>query len=293
MKYLPYIIGIFFLGSQAACVFNPKPIPVDIDEPEQRLVISSFAIPPQELLVTVSRTFSALLAEGDSLDLADDVLAERILVDSALVLIRYGGKTVELFKIAPGVYGSLEVEQQPGQTYRLSVYDYDTGLETTAETTLLPTVSLDTVYPVVSVLPNLGDTLRTFEYVFLDPFGAENYFLATYTNLNQISSGNILNPNGSLFNFSTERFSVFADQSYGDGQTIEFQPRPLFAQGDTVLVGLSNIPKGYYDFLSAYKKSGNLFTQIISEPINLPTNISQGYGYFAMIKPSIRMVIIK
>jgi hypothetical protein len=58
-------------------------------------------------------------------------------------------------------------------------------------------------------------------------------------------------------------------------------------------VALSNIPKGYYEYLAAYKRSGNLLSQLTGEPVNLPTNVQGGYGYFALTKPSIKTVILQ
>ncbi len=287
-----YILALALSSFLASCNFSPTPIPIDVDEPEQRLVVSSFALPPQELIVTLSRTFSALIAQGDSLDLNNNAIQESILVDSAEVKLTYAGKTVELFKIAPGVYGSIEVERIPGASYVLSVKDFDTGLTCSAETTVLPQISLDTLYPTSRILPNFGDTLYSFKYNFLDPVGTEDYFLVTYTRSNRIFE-EVLTPGGNLFNSGSSYFNAFSDKNTGDGKEITFEPSSLFALGDTVLVGISNIPKQHYEFLSAYKKSGNLFSQLVSEPINLPSNVENGYGYFSMTIPSFKTVVLQ
>lgn len=292
MQISKYIALYLVCSLFVACNFSPTPIPIEVEEPEQKLVISSFALPPQELIVTVSRTFSALVPKADSLDLDDPDILARVLVDSAEVMLSYAGHTVELFKIAPGIYGSIEVEQIPGATYLLTVKDFDTGLMTSAKTVLLPEIYLDTLYPISRILPSLDDTLNTFKYDFLDPAGVENYFLVTYTKSNNLFR-DILLPGQTLFNTSRSSFNVFSDKNTGDGQKIAYQPDPLFEVGDTVLVGISNIPKNYYEFVSAYKKSGNLFSQLISEPINLPSNVENGYGYFSMVNPKFKTVVIE
>lgn len=282
---------ISLLTIQSACVLNPKPLDVEIPEPPQRLVVSSFAIPPQELAVTLTRTFSALLGE-DSVDLQDPNVSNLVFVDSALVTLTYAGRTDTLYKLAPSLYGSLAVEQRYREPYFLKVKDYATGLEANAETMLLPPVALDTVFPVLTILKGLDDTLHTFQYEFRDEPGFENYYVATYTNFRTLAD-QLNNPGKSLFNFNAQQFNVFSDKTSGDGQRITFKPDFAGQQGDTLAVALSNIPKGYYEFLAAYKRSGNLFSQLIGEPINLPSNVIGGFGYFAMIRPKVKFVILE
>jgi hypothetical protein len=53
---------------------------------------------------------------------------------------------------------------------------------------------------------------------------------------------------------------------------------------------LANISKGYYEFLSAYRKSNQLIYQLLGEPVTLPTNVIIGYGYFSTYNPSLRIV---
>lgn len=292
MNIFKYSLAISCFCVLASCNFNPTPIPIEIDEPAQQLVISSFALPPQELIVTISRTFSALISEADSLDLDNPDILARVLVDSAQVMLTYAGRSVELFKIAPGIYGSIDVEQIPGATYLLTVKDFDTGLTASAETIALPQIELDTLYPTTRILPSLNDTLNSFKYEFQDPFGVENYFLVTYTKSNNIFQ-DILLPGQTLFKTERNSFNAFSDKTTGDGKSIVFEPSPLFAVGDTVFVGISNIPKKYFEFVSAYKKSGNLFSQLISEPINLPSNVEGGFGYFSMTIPKFKTVVIE
>jgi hypothetical protein len=60
-----------------------------------------------------------------------------------------------------------------------------------------------------------------------------------------------------------------------------------------VLVHLAKIDKGYFDYLSAYEKSGNILSQLTSEPISLPTNIVNGYGYFTLYQPYRALIDLK
>lgn len=286
--FIAIITGVSLFSS---CVLNPDPLDIYIPEPEQEMVVSSFFVPPQGLAVTFTRTFSALLGE-DSVDLEDNDVARLIFVDSAEVSLSYDGKTVQLYQLAPSVFGSAEAESVYNTEYTLRAKDFATGKSVTAKTVLLPPVDLDTVYPENTILPSFNDTIFTFKYEFRDVAGTENYYLATYTNFREFLS-QVTNPASGIFNFNQTLFHVFTDKNNGDGEMIEYKPDFAGVKGDTIVVALSNITKEYYEFLSAYKRSGNLFSQLVGEPINLPTNVDGGYGYFALIRPRAKIVILR
>lgn len=276
----------------AGCNISPTPLDIDIPEPEQQLVVSSFAIPPQELAIIFSRTFSALYNQSDSTLLEDSDLLEKILVDSGLVTLVYAGTTDTLTRLAPGVYASVNAQQIDNERYTLLARDYKTGKSIVAETVLMPPVSLDSVEAKISPLGGGADTSYSFEARFKDPAGVGNYYLLTYTNFSdfeQVQDGYT----AGVFNFKPAQFAVFTDQNQGDGNDIKYNPLYSGAKNDTLVVALSNITKDYYDYLTAYKRSGNLFSQLIGEPINLPSNVQGGYGYFAMIRPKIKLVVLR
>jgi hypothetical protein len=291
MKSADFLIVFALFMGLSACNLSPKPLDVDVDEAEQRLVISSFAIPPQEALFTITRTFSALLGE-DSIDIDNQDVASRVLVDSVFATLGHSGYIDTLFKLTPGVFGAIKTEQLEYEHYVLDVKDFKTGQTIHAQTQLLPTVPLEDVYPTQNLLPQLNEIIHSFRYAFLDPPGIANYYLATYTNLSQQSqSGGGVG--GQLFNFNQTQFNVFSDQVNGDGVPIVYQSEYSGAVGDTIVVALSNITKEHYNYMAAYKRSGNLFSQLTGEPINLPTNVEGGYGFFAMILPSVRVVVLE
>jgi Domain of unknown function (DUF4249) len=287
------LLGILLFAN--ACVLRPKPLDVDIPEVEQQPVISSFAFAPQELLVTFTRTFSALITSEDSVTLADADIANLLLVDSGLVTLRYAGQTDTLFIIAPGVFASINAEQIDNEKYTLFAKDYKTGKEIIAETVLLPPVSLDSVmaeFVAPGDTSGFFDTLYTFRAKFNDPVGVDNYYLLTYTNISDFRGG-LASLGANIFKFKPAQFAVLSDKNKGDGMPISFAPFTAGSVNDTLVVALSNIPKDYYEYLTAYKRSGSLFTQLIGEPISLPTNVSGGYGYFAMIRPKLKVVVLE
>ncbi|MBU6342370.1 MAG: DUF4249 family protein, partial [Bacteroidetes bacterium] len=249
------------------------------------------AIPPQEALFVFSRTFSALLGTKDSIDIKDQSVVDLVLIDHAVATIKYLGVVDTLFQLAPGLYGSVHLDQLLATDFTLDLYDPKTGEKVSAQTRFLPKVPLDTAFPVQRILSGLGDTLHTLQFQFTDVPGTENYYLATYTNINTLASslGNI----GGVFNFNQIQFNVFSDKNNGDGALITYQPDFAGNAGDTLAVSLSNISKSYYEYLAAYKRSGNLLTQLTGEPVNLPTNVSGGFGFFALTRPSVKWVILE
>ena len=56
---------------------------------------------------------------------------------------------------------------------------------------------------------------------------------------------------------------------------------------DSLVMTLSNINEDYFNFLSLRKRSQNLFTEIVNEPINYPTNVENGLGFFNTHFPDI------
>jgi hypothetical protein len=287
------ILGTILIAN--ACVVNPRPLDIEIDDVEQQEVIASFALPPQELLVTFTRTFSALITGEDSIGLNDANIADLVLVDSALVTLRYAGRTDTLFKLFPGVFATINAAQIDNEKYTLFAKDFKTGKEVMAETTILPSVDLDAVaseFVAPGDTSGFFDSLYTFRATFNDPVGVENYYLITYTGISDFQGG-LATLGGNVFKFKPSQFAVITDQAKGDGEQISFAPFTAGNVNDTLVVALSNITKGYYDFLSAYKKSGNLFNQILGEPINLPTNVMGGNGYFAMIRPKLKIVVLR
>jgi hypothetical protein len=288
-KYISIMVAISLFSS---CVFRPDPLDVEIDAPPPQLVVSSYALPPQILGVAISRTFSGLFSEDDVTQ--DSSLIQDVFVDDALVTIKYAGRTDTLFQLGPSFFGSLNVEQIPNERYTLYVKDNKTGQSITAETVFLETIPLNSAAAVPIISNDKTDTTFTFKYDFTDRLGKENYYLATYTRLNKGTGSLFDSLPGKIFNFQNSYFNIFTDQNKGDGKVVDFQPFiPNLNNGDTIAVSLSNIPKPYYEYLAAYKRSGNLFSSFLAEPITLPSNIVGGYGYFAMLKPDVKTVILR
>ncbi len=276
-----------------SCVINPAPIDVLIPEPEQELVISSLSIPPFATAISFTKTFSAISGITDSVDLSNPNLAQKILVDSADVYIDYNGKSVKLTKLLPGVFGTIDVPLIENTTYKLKAIDFKLKKEINATTKIMPKVEMDLLEPVVIPLDDTSST-HTFKYEFTDIPNQENYYLVTRA---RPSVGSSLE-NGiekTLTDFINPGYDLYTDKIEGDGKKISYSPEFVnYKAGDTLIVSLAHITKEYFNYLTAYKKSGNIFNSLLSEPTRtFPSNIENGFGFFSLTLPDVRTIILK
>ena len=82
---------------------------------------------------------------------------------------------------------------------------------------------------------------------------------------------------------------MLSDKEMSGGLYEEVRKLHNVKRTDTIAVTLSNISEGYYKFLSTYLKSGNIINQITGEPIDYPTNVNNGYGYFSAHYPDVKI----
>jgi len=293
---MKYILTFFLAATLFACNFQPTPIDIEIDEPPQKLVISSFFVPIDSfndvMTITLTRTFTALV-DDDSLDLQDSTnsgLIDRVFVEDALLRLEHQGVEFEFGEVAPAVYTSAEIDFNFHDMYKLYAKDILTEEEITAETQLLPPVEYENISVRQELLPSFDDTLYNVDIQFSDIPNEENYYLITYTDLSNFDAGGL---GSNIFSQASSNFSVLSDAEYGDGSQIDFTVGSPGEAGDTLIFGLSNITKGYFEYLSAYRRSGNVLTQLTGEPINLPTNVVNGFGYFAIIWPKLEVVVLE
>lgn len=281
---VPLIAIIFFIGC------TPKPIDINIKQADPKLVISSQIIPNQIMFVSVMRSFSALSGQANGGSVSTNFLSG-ILVSDAFVTVSYNGKKDTLAMVSPGIYASANTLQYNYGVYNLYVVDPVNSLEVTAMSTILPKVTVDTIYP--KVQKYVTDTVITVHSEFRDSLNVENYYVISYFNKTGVGVG--VDISGYFNNGENQlnTFDIYTDKSFDSTKvTIDKQLNKISAN-DTIAVVISNISQGYYDFLSAYKRAGELFNQISGEPINYPTNIIGGYGYFNTHYPDYRIFYLK
>lgn len=274
------LISILLLS---ACL--PKPIDIDIKPYSPKLVVASQIIPGKTMIVSLTRSFSALSNSTEEDTVAQNFL-DSVLVPDAFVTVSYSGNTDTLFMVTPGIYASLNTLQQNYGIYTLYAKDPATGLEISATSTLLPQVLFDTVYPVVTKNP--GDTTIKIKFEFND-LPEKNWYVVNYY-VKRNGTGFDIN---SIFSAGSNKvltqLNLLSDLTFDSahyiGETQLTQVKPT----DTIAVGIANISEGYFQFLTAYKRAGGLINQITGEPVNYPTNVINGHGYFNTHYPDVRI----
>jgi hypothetical protein len=244
-------------------------------------------LPRNFMVVQVSKSFSSLTGKSDSLSM-DSTFLQSLIIDHALVQISGNGQTETLKRVGPGLYLSRKTLKQFGQHYSLYVKDSVSGLECTAATELLPAVQFDSVKPAIN--RTAKDTTVILEFELTDPGAERNFFMITYAGA---SRKNVLPWQGiSSIKPIEEQLILFSDDKFTNGHYSAKEKLDISAS-DTLAVALSQISEPYYHYLELYRKSHSLMNQLTGEPINLPGNIQNGYGFFSAHNPTVQVFNLK
>jgi hypothetical protein len=260
----------------------PEPLNVDdIPKLETKIVVSSQIIPDAGLVVFVSKSIGALDAGDDS---DPESLIEQIAISDALVTLSVDDNLDTLENLGNGLYGNIILDWQNNVDYTLTVNT--TSLGSVSAVTRLPDfVSFNEVS--ATIFDNGFDSLAQIAYRLNDPIG-ENYYMI---NVQRFRSSQEL---GSLVN--PRIFTKLFDDKEFDGEekaetfNVLFQE---FSEGDSIAVSMANISKSYYDFLKIRSDNRFSFVEFAGEPINYPTNVQGGYGFFNLHTPDIRVFILE
>jgi hypothetical protein len=254
---------------------QPDPIETELPAHESKLVISTQVAPEKYMVVQVSKSFSSLAGPGDSLG-SDTAFLRSLVVEHALVQVTFNGRTETLKHLRDGLYYSTRILQNYRQNYTLFVRDSVSGLECRAATEMLAPVAFDKLEP--EIKRTARDTAVALHYTLSDPGPEKNFFLISLVGASRKS---ILPWKGSksLKNIQ-EQIILVSDENFENGSYTATDKLSL-ASTDTLVVSLSNISEHYYRYLQLYQRSGSLMNQLTGEPINLPTNVQNGYGYFS------------
>lgn len=248
---------------------------------KKEMVVASQMLPEETLLILLTRTFDALEINGNS-DVEE--LLEKIAINDALVTISGRGAIDTLLFLDNGFYGGVEIDFKAGETYTLHAVSEDLG-EIMAETTVKPHIHFEHVEAELAY-NEYGDTLVQVIYGFKDP-EPQNWYMVSVQKIEEEKLiENAINPkaytrlledtnfNGEIYN---EKVSVIARG---------------FEMGDTVTVMLSNIHKDYYDFLNLRMDNRSSFLELLGEPVNYPSNVTNGKGFFNLYLPDIRTFVL-
>jgi len=278
------IYSMMIVSSLAMLMISclPDPIPLSLAQAKPQIVVSTQIVPDEGLVVLLTKSFNALDFNEDSDP--EDVLAAVVLNDATVVLSG-PGQTYTLPALGFGLYGGISIPFRSGDTYRLDVTSESLG-KVTASTTVLPQVSFDAVEAELSV-NGYGDSLAQITHAFIDPVGKNWYMLNVQRFKEQEFVDNILNPTMFTRLLTDEEFE---GQRYGES----FRAFPRnYGIGDTLVVALSNISENYYKFQELRSDNRYSFVEYLSEPVNYPSNIEGGKGFFNLYLPDIRIFVLE
>jgi hypothetical protein len=283
---------VFQLISAAAtfCLFGisciPKELDIQVKSAPVRLAVSSSIIPNRVMIVSLTRTFSGLENRQNEDTLAPHFM-DKILVKNAIVTVKYSNKTDTLHKISDGVYASFNTLLTNYNYYELYAKDLETGLEITSSTHMLPYYQFDTI-GVYKKITNV-DTSCFVSYELSDNLNTENYYVVNYirklNKQNNVLDFNQIFTNGS--NSFENDFDLLNDASFTKGKFKIDKKLNTVRPEDSVAVTVANISSSYYEFLSVLKRSGSFINTITGEPLNYPSNVRNGHGYFNAYYPQI------
>lgn len=274
-----YILSLLLASS--SCL--PDPLEVDdIPALKSEIVVASQIIPGQGMVVLLTKTIGALEASEDS---DPEELLKQIAVDDAIVIISGPNSVDTLDFIESGLYGGYDISFVDGVDYDLSVSSESLG-NVTASTTMMSQILFETAEAEL-YYNEFDDTLAYISYSFKDP-AQQNYYMINVQEVEQEDLvENILNPRAYtlLFKDSTVNEQVYKNQFLA-------YPRD-YAPGDTIALSLSNITDEYYEFMKFRLDNRYSFLEFIGEPINYPSNVVGGRGFFNLYVPDVRTFVFE
>lgn len=285
------LLGIGTLLCVSSCL--PENLPISVEPDESSIAVASLIGPQDLIFLSLSRSFSSLSAT-DIFEITED-FADRLLINNAFATISYQGvtDTLSTFAEIPGLYS---VQLQNAEAYdllELSVFDSTTSEIIQANSILQPAVEIDSAFTmeVREDVPQIIDLHLSFK----DIPDEDNYFvLQVYELIPPDSARQDSSVQNGLF-FDTDNVLIyerlFTDRSADEQGRIRRVDQFLRSvEANEALVVLTNVERGYYNFLEARGRSGNIISSIANEPVNHPTNIDNGVGYFSAHQP--RAVLI-
>jgi hypothetical protein len=258
------------------------PDPIEVRgtlQPRAKIVVSS-QVTGKYVTVLLTKSIGALDANGDS-DWVT-LLSQVTISDATVRILTDDGHQYPLSYLA-GVYVTFSMPLVAGKTYTLLV-DSPTSGSVTATTVLESRVNFTSVYAQMSV--DGRDSLASVSYSFTDAPGP-NWYVVTGQRL----TGNdprerVLNPRVT---------SRTTDDTSFDGGVKQDTFKVVFDEvkpGDTLNVTLSNVSQGYFNYIKLREDTRFGIAAALGEPINYPTNVEGGLGFFNMYVPDVHTFVI-
>jgi hypothetical protein len=274
-------IWFLSLGIISLLFYSCLPDPLEVEGVptiKPQIVVSSQILTDQSLVVLLTKSFGALDASDDS---DPQALLNQIAINDALVTITGPQGTDTLNFIDTGVYGGLTNLLEGGKSYTLQVKSPTMG-EVKASTLVKPQVRFDQIETGL-FFNGFDDTLAQVTHQFQDLPGKNYYMLNVQRFRQQNLEEQLLNPRAFIRLLTDEAFD-------GNMYSETFRVFPTdFSEGDTVAVYLSNISEEYYRFIKLREDNRFSFVEFLGEPINYPSNVEGGKGFFNLYLPDIRV----
>ena len=265
----------------AGCL--PDPLDVrSVPTVKPQLVVSTVIVPDQSLLVLLTKTFGALDASDDS---DPQELLAQIAVNDAMVTLEGPDGVDTLSFISNGLYGGLFIPFEPGAEYHLRANSIELG-EVTASTQVMARVEFSHVEAEL-YYNGFDDSLAQITYTLQDSVVNNWYMINVQEVEREDAVENLLNPRAYTVLFDDLEFN---GKSYGERFRVfprDYQP------GDTIAVSLSNISEEYYRFMQLRLDNRFSFVEFISEPVNYPSNVKGGRGYFNLYVPDVQLFVFE
>ena len=274
---LSAIIAMMMLGS---CLPDPLDIH-DIPQLEQKIVVSSQMLAGQAVAVLLTKSIGALDANEHS---DPQALLDQIVVADAVVRIEHNGESYPLTYAGNGVYGIITMPLVTGDSYTLFV-DSPTAGSVKATTTVKPSVRFASVNAKMYITGR--DTLADISYTINDAAGKNWYMLNAQHLTRDAFEDRILNPRVT---------TKMLDDVDFEGKVRSDDFKILFDEvepGDTLAVMLSNVEEDYFKFMKLREDTRFGLAAAIGEPINYPTNVEGGLGFFNLFVPDIRVFTLE
>ena len=261
----------------------PEPLAIDgLPVVKPQIVVSTQIIPDRSLVVLLTKTFGALEGSDDS---DPEELLQQIAVDDAIVVIKGPVRTDTLLNIGYGFYGDVIIPFEEGEEYNLYINSESLG-EVTATTTVKEQIKFEDIEAGL-FFNGFGDTLAEVTHAFVDPPG-KNWYMLNVQEVERVDIvENLLNPNSFMRLHDDVDF-----EGHELKETFHVFPRD-YNPGDTIAVSLSNISSDYYDFLKLRVDNRFSLVQYLSEPVNYPSNIIGGKGFFNLYIPDVKFFVLE
>jgi hypothetical protein len=263
---------------------RPKPLDIEIEQTPPMLTLSSATPDNHSVLVSAGYSINSLINLNDTVNGSVKIPKEMLLREAVLTITEAGGQPDSLFAISDGLYGNRNLQLEHGATYTIDVYEKNKGHIAMATTTYqaLPEVT----YRDPRLKKIKGDTTVSIDVDIKNAREGEYYFISYNTAaLARKQLAQTTMDVSTLASFTPKQLTLINGATHQNGN-LEKKITMQVNSNDTLLIQTGRIDKAYFDYLTVYKKSGSLINQLTGEPINMPSNIIKGFGFFSLYAPA-------